>query len=74
MSNTQLVDIKCKNCNKLLLKANIFVGAIKCHKCYKIFEYQFLSNIYITNTEDPNKKLQSNQTSDINKEESNETI
>ena len=40
------MDIKCKACNKLLLKANLFVGAIKCHRCKMIFEYKVISNLY----------------------------
>ena len=30
-----MTDIRCNNCNQLLLKANICVGEIKCPRCKK---------------------------------------
>lgn len=48
-----MIDVRCKNCDKILLKANIFVGAIKCHKCYMVFEYTVYGNsVHITNQYD----------------------
>ncbi|MEI7631999.1 MAG: hypothetical protein WCJ60_01605 [bacterium] len=48
-----MVDVKCKGCNKLVLKANVFIGAIKCHRCKMIFEYNVTTNtLHITNTYD----------------------
>jgi phage FluMu protein Com len=35
-----MVDIKCKACNKLLLKANVFIGAVKCSRCKMVFEFK----------------------------------
>lgn len=29
-------DVRCVNCNQLLLKADIIKGEIKCHRCKKI--------------------------------------
>jgi phage FluMu protein Com len=44
-----MVDVKCKVCGKLLLKAVTFVGAIKCTKCKLIIEYNVQTNIlYVT--------------------------
>lgn len=41
-------DVRCKGCNKLLLKAVTFVGAVKCSRCSMIFEYKVLTNMYVT--------------------------
>ena len=48
-----MIDIRCKHCNKLLAKANTIDAAIKCPKCYMIFEYKVYSNVALTNAEDP---------------------
>lgn len=48
-----MIDVKCKGCNRLLMKAVMVVAAVKCPRCGKIFEYKVYSNIYLTNTEDP---------------------
>lgn len=39
-----MVDVKCQNCGRVLMKCTIFVGAIKCRHCKKIFEYRVLSS------------------------------
>lgn len=41
----ELVDVRCKNCNKVLLKASMLVGAIKCNRCKMIFEYRVYSSL-----------------------------
>lgn len=51
---TNMVDIKCKNCDKMFGKAVTFVGVIKCTRCKMIFEYRIYTN-----------SLQSNNTYDI---------
>lgn len=48
-----MIDVKCKACNKLLLKAMLLVGAIKCPRCKMIFEYKIYTNIYVTSEYDP---------------------
>lgn len=48
-------DVRCKNCNKLLAKANTFDGAIRCKGCKMIFEYHIYSNVY-SNLDDPKQK------------------
>lgn len=53
-----MVDVKCKGCNKTLLKANILVGAVKCPRCKMIFEYYITSNtLYESNNYDTAKVL-----------------
>lgn len=41
-----MIDVKCKACNKLLLKCNVFIGAIKCPRCKMIFEYKTYQDLY----------------------------
>lgn len=48
-----MIEVRCKNCNRLLLKAVLLIGAIKCHSCKSIFEYQVYSNIHMTDQIDP---------------------
>lgn len=63
-----MIDVKCKSCNKLLLKAAILVGAIKCTRCGLIFEYKILTNIHLTNAYDFEKdRLQGKLNYDKNK-------
>lgn len=50
-----MIDVRCKNCNKLLMKALMCVAAIKCPGCKMIFEYKVYSNLHLTNYEHPNK-------------------
>lgn len=51
-------DIRCKGCNKILAKATVMVAAIKCPRCYMIFEYHVYSNtLYVTNSVDPQEML-----------------
>lgn len=50
-------DIKCKGCNKKLLVALIFVGAIKCSRCKMIFEYKVFNNMFVTSQYDPTQKV-----------------
>jgi phage FluMu protein Com len=50
-------DIRCKSCNKLLGKATIIVAAIKCPRCYQIYEYHIYTNtLYSNNTFDNRNK------------------
>lgn len=50
-----MIDVKCKGCNKLLAKVNSLNGAIKCPRCYMIFEYNILTNeLFVTNQFDMN--------------------
>jgi phage FluMu protein Com len=50
-------DIKCKGCGKILAKATIMVAAIKCHKCYMIYEYHVYTNtLHVTNQFDMKQK------------------
>lgn len=44
-----MIDVRCKNCNKLLAKANTMNAAIKCPSCRMIFEYQIFSNLTTSN-------------------------
>ena len=45
-----MVDVKCKGCNKLLAKVDNLQGAIKCPRCYMIFEYNVKTNeLFVTN-------------------------
>ena len=39
-----MIDVKCKGCDKLLGKATIMVAALKCPRCYLIFEYHIYTN------------------------------
>lgn len=50
-----MVEVRCKACNKLLGKFVICIGAIVCsnRKCKMLFEYKVVSNIHLTNAEDP---------------------
>ena len=51
-----MIDVHCKGCGKILLKAELFIGAIKCPRsstCGKIFEYKVVNNTYFTNEVDP---------------------
>jgi len=63
-----MIDVKCKGCNKLLVKAETFVGAIKCSRCKMVFEYRVYTNIYVTNLYD--KELQTKNEHVINHIES----
>lgn len=47
-----MIDVKCKSCDKLLMKASVCVAAIKCPRCKMIFEYKVFSNLHITNQYD----------------------
>lgn len=50
-----MIDVRCKACGKLLGKFAICIGAIKCtnRECKMLFEYKVVSNIHLTNAEDP---------------------
>ena len=48
-----MIDVRCKNCNRMLAKANVVVGAIKCPSCKMIFEYRVYDDIYDSSTYDP---------------------
>lgn len=47
---TQLIDIHCKGCDKLLAKATIMVAAIKCPRCKMLFEYHVYTNTLHSNS------------------------
>ena len=47
-----MIEIRCKGCNKLLMKATTVVAAVKCGRCGKIFEYKAFSNLHMTNSYD----------------------
>jgi phage FluMu protein Com len=57
-----MIDVRCKNCNVLLMKAEFCFVAIKCRSCKMIFEYKILTNLHFNNSEDPSvtKKLVQN--------------
>lgn len=48
-----MIDVRCKGCNRLLAKANLMDGAIKCHSCRSIFEYKVFNNMFVTSSYDP---------------------
>ena len=58
-----MIDVRCKACNRLLLKAVAFIGAVKCHRCGLIIEYKVLTN-----------NLHINEAYDIKDSESTETL
>jgi len=60
-----MIDVKCKNCNKVLAKATVIVGAIKCPRCKMIFEYKEFENIQSSTTYTPTKHLHVCDDSDI---------
>lgn len=43
----ELKEIHCKNCARLLLKAQVFVGEIKCGRCNHIAEYRLLTESFM---------------------------
>lgn len=47
-----MIDIRCKNCNRLLAKATTIVAAIKCPSCKMLFEYKSYTNLHITSAYD----------------------
>lgn len=47
-----MIDVRCKNCGRLLCKANVIVAAIKCHSCRKVFEYKVFTDLHMTNMVD----------------------
>jgi len=48
-----MIDVRCKGCNKLLAKAHLMDGAIKCHGCNGVFEYKVFNNMFVTSSYDP---------------------
>lgn len=52
-----MIDVRCKNCNKIIAKAESMNAAIKCPKCYMIFEYKIYPNL-VSNYDYDNKSLQ----------------
>ena len=40
-----MIDVRCKNCNRLLAKADLMNAAIKCTTCKMIFEYKVYSDL-----------------------------
>ena len=52
-----MVEVRCKNCNKILAKANIMNAAIKCNRCKFIFEYKVYTNDVFSNLEEPKKQF-----------------
>jgi len=67
---SEMRELRCKNCGKVLAMVNYIDAAIKCHKCYMIYEYKIFPNLAITNQIDPNKHLRDNNDSAIIKTES----
>lgn len=65
-------NVHCKFCGKFLLKAAVFIGAIKCKGCKHIIEYhivsqqKFYTNLIDTNTHSGNINSESRETSPIN--------
>ena len=59
-----MVDLRCKNCNRVLAKASIVVAAIKCPSCKMIFEYSLYETIYTTSTYTKEKDLNLKKDSD----------
>jgi phage FluMu protein Com len=59
-----MLEVRCKGCNKLLAKANVIVGAIKCTSCKMIFEYKEFDDMYMSSTFDK-KDLQLKDRYDI---------
>lgn len=72
-----MIDVKCKGCNRLLMKAATVEAAVKCPRCKMIFEYHVYSNnLYMTNSADPPELellLQKEEPSVITNTESTET-
>lgn len=60
-----MIDVKCKSCDKLLMKASVCVAAIKCPRCKMIFEYKVFSSLHYTNQHDI-KTSESSETSPHN--------
>jgi phage FluMu protein Com len=50
-----MIDVRCKGCGTKLLVAAVFVGAIKCKSCKKIFEYRVMSTSHFVNTANPSE-------------------
>lgn len=42
-----MIDVRCKNCNRLLMKAVSVVAAVKCPSCKMIFEYKLSSSLHV---------------------------
>lgn len=68
-----MIDIRCKSCNKILAKAVVFVGAVKCPRCKMIFEYREYEEIYQTSTYSKNYELQIKERYVINEQETTES-
>lgn len=68
-----MIDVRCKSCNKVLAKAVVFIGAIKCTRCKMIFEYREYAEIYQTSTFTSNKVLQLQKDSGIKETETTES-
>lgn len=47
-----MIEVRCKNCNKLLAMADTINAAIKCNGCKQIFEYKIMSNLTMYNERD----------------------
>ena len=47
-----MIEVRCKNCNKLLAMAELMNAAIKCNSCKQIFEYKIYSNLTMQNNRD----------------------
>jgi phage FluMu protein Com len=67
-----MIDVKCKNCNRLLAKAESMNAAIKCPRCKMIFEYKLYSNLFLTT--EYNSSLQNKHNRSIMQTESTETM
>lgn len=47
------VEVRCKGCQKKFMVAIVFVGAIKCDRCKKIFEYNVSTSLHMSSSVDP---------------------
>ena len=69
-----MIDVRCKNCNKILAKALVFVGAIKCSRCKMIFEYSDYASMYQASSYTKSSVLRYKDTAVIIKSETTESI
>lgn len=66
-----MIEVRCKNCNRLLAIAETINAAMKCHSCKMIFEYKIYTNLSMNNISDP-RDLHNKSNDDILTTESTE--
>jgi phage FluMu protein Com len=49
-----MIDVYCKGCNKKYFKALVFIGAIRCPRCKKVYEYKIIPNLSVNEMYDIN--------------------